>query len=124
MIIINISIQDQKKWKEKILKKMCGIIAIFNTDKETNPEEINKKALMQFQDQKERGIEGFGIIKIKEDKTIIIDRATEGHKFTYDIHQNPVKMIMVHHRIPTSSKNLIRQTHPISIDNSSLKYKY
>jgi predicted glutamine amidotransferase len=33
-------------------------------------------------------------------------------------------MIMLHHRMPTSSENKISQTHPILVNNGSLKHKY
>jgi glucosamine 6-phosphate synthetase-like amidotransferase/phosphosugar isomerase protein len=53
-----------------------------------------------------------------------IDRATEGYKFMWDIHQNPVRAMLLHHRIPTSSDNKLKQTHPFLVDNGSLQFKY
>ena len=101
---------------------MCGLIGAFNTGKEKTP--VNEAVLAQFEDQEARGIKGFGIMKIFDDFTYKIDRATEPHKFMWDIHQDPVSMIMMHHRIPTSTENKMAQTHPIIVDNGSLKYKY
>jgi predicted glutamine amidotransferase len=101
---------------------MCGIIGIFHAGE--RKETVNEIALNQFEDQHSRGMQGFGIIKINDDKTIKIDRATEGYKFLYDIHQDPVHGIIVHHRNPTSTENKIKQTHPIIVNNGSLQYKY
>lgn len=101
---------------------MCGLIGVFYTGK--NKKHVNEIALNQFEDQKERGINGFGIIKINDKMGYKIDRATEGYKFMWDIHHNPVRAVIVHHRIPTGSDNTLKQTHPIVVDNGSLKYKY
>lgn len=101
---------------------MCGIICAINTGTNTIP--VNDAVLLQFEDQKERGMNGFGIIKIKDEGTYKIDRATEGYKFMWDIHADPVRKMIIHHRTPTSSDNRINQTHPIVVDNGSLKYKY
>jgi predicted glutamine amidotransferase len=101
---------------------MCGIIGVFHTgDKK---EAVNQIVLDQFEDQQERGTKGFGIIKIDDKRNYKLDRATEGYKFMYDIHQDPVRCMIVHHRQPTSSDNKLAQTHPIVVDNGSLRYKY
>lgn len=101
---------------------MCGIIGFFRQGEQKQP--VNNAVLSQYEDQHLRGSKGFGIIKIGENKSYKIDRATEGYKFMYDIHQDPVKGMILHHRTPTSSDNLMNQTHPIEVDNGSLKYKY
>jgi hypothetical protein len=85
---------------------------------------VNNAVLDQFEDQHGRGTQGFGIIKIGESGEYKVDRATEGYKFIYDIHQDPVRGMIVHHRTPTSSNNFLNQTHPIEVDNGSLKHKY
>jgi len=101
---------------------MCGIICAVNSG--SNKKTINESVVLQFEDQKDRGVNGFGIIKINEDMGYKVERATEGYKFMYDIHQDLVRAMIVHHRIPTSSDNKIKQTHPILVDNGSLQYKY
>jgi len=101
---------------------MCGIIFVRSTSKDKKI--VNETALDIFENQRKRGTEGFGIVKIFADKTFKVDRATEGYKFMWDIHQDPVEMIMVHHRIPTSTPNLTGQTHPMFVSNGSLKYDY
>jgi glucosamine 6-phosphate synthetase-like amidotransferase/phosphosugar isomerase protein len=101
---------------------MCGIIFARKTGKDKTP--MNMKALDIFENQRKRGTEGFGIVKIFKDKTFKVDRATEGYKFMWDIHMDPVDTIMVHHRTPTSTPNLTDQTHPLHVSNGSLKYNY
>lgn len=101
---------------------MCGIIFARKTGKDKAP--MNMKALDIFENQRKRGTEGFGIVKIFKDKTFKVDRATEGYKFMWDIHMDPVDTIMVHHRTPTSTPNLTDQTHPLHVSNGSLKYNY
>lgn len=101
---------------------MCGIICAINTGKNALP--VNDSVIMQFEDQQNRGTNGFGIIKVLEDGTYKVDRATEGCKFMWDLHSDKVTKMIVHHRYPTSSANKIKQTHPMLVDNGSLKYKY
>lgn len=101
---------------------MCGIIGVIHTGENKTP--VNEIALNQFEEQKERGTNGFGIVKINDKMGYKVDRATEGYKFMWDIHQDPVRAMLVHHRIPTSSENRLKQTHPFLVDNGSLKFKY
>lgn len=101
---------------------MCGIIFAKSLDGKP----VNKVIAEQFEDQKSRGQEGFGIVLQKLDKTLDILRATQPLKFLVDLQTslNPSEMIMAHHRTPTSSPNLTGQTHPILVRNELLKYDY
>ena len=101
---------------------MCGLIGVFKTEK--GAVAVNEQALMQFEDQRKRGTEGFGIITIDPKMNVEVNRATEPYKFMWDIHNNLSSRIIVHHRTPTSTDNLIGQTHPITINDESLKYNY
>jgi len=103
---------------------MCGIIGAINIDSTLG--NVNEDIINQFQDQKTRGVEGFGAVIIKKDKTIQVKRATTETKLLVDLllEQNQSEMIIMHHRTPTSTPNKIGQTHPIETDNGSLKYKY
>lgn len=101
---------------------MCGIVGAFNTGEKPVP--VNEAVLCQFEDQKSRGTQGFGIIKIDKKGKYKVDRSTEGYKFMWDIHQDPVTKMIMHHRTPTSTDNLMGQTHPMFIENGSLKYNY
>lgn len=101
---------------------MCGLIAYFNINK--NKEKVHQELIEQYQDQKSRGMEGYGLITINESKKIKIFRATEPVKMLMDAYRNKERIMLLHHRNPTSSSNKINQTHPIEVDNPSLKYKY
>lgn len=109
---------------------MCGIIAGFNSSlknkgkQKKKTEKINQFIIDQYQDQCNRGTKGFGIIRITENGTIEIDRATQEMKFMLDLYLKPATMIIAHHRQPTSTDNKMDQTHPILISNPILKYDY
>lgn len=108
---------------------MCGIIASFRTQynkgkEKIKPGKVNQNIINQFEDQHSRGTEGFGIIKIDGNNKIKIDRACETAKFIIDLYGKPSKMIIAHHRKPTSTDNKLDQTHPIKISNECLKKDY
>lgn len=101
---------------------MCGIIGAFNFNK--NKETVNENVLNILQDQIQRGKEGFGVTMIGKNNKVETMRATIPAKAILDLYMNKAKMIVMHHRMPTSSENKISQTHPIEVDNNLLKYKY
>lgn len=104
---------------------MCGIIAAFNTaTKNQQPEDANEFIINQYQNQYSRGTEGFGIIRINEKQEIEIDRACEPTKFLIDLYLKKSKIIIAHHRHPTSTSNKINQTHPIVVKNGQLEHDY
>jgi predicted glutamine amidotransferase len=102
---------------------MCGIIGAFNIEKNSK-EPVNEYIVEQYQDQKSRGSDGFGVIFIQENGSYEVKRATESTKCLLDIYNNPASMIIMHHRIPTSSRNKMLQTHPMAVEDGSLKHKY
>jgi predicted glutamine amidotransferase len=101
---------------------MCGIVAAINQGKAKEP--VNQFIRDQFEDQKNRGISGFGAVVVNQDRTYTLYRATEPSSIHVDLALNKSRMIFFHHRTPTSSDNLISQTHPIFVSNESLKYDY
>ena len=104
---------------------MCGIIFSANFGK-TKEEPSNEWIVNQYQDQVRRGTNGFGVVFIQPDGTYKITRACEQTKILMDIYHkdNQAPIILMHHRFPTSSENKMMETHPIEVDNGSLKYKY
>jgi len=101
---------------------MCGIIAAFSTKEDENP--INQEIIDQFEDQQSRGTKGFGIISINPEKQIQVFKACEPYKFLLDLYFQKSKMLIVHHRTPTSSPNWIEQAHPIFVSNPALNFDY
>ena len=99
---------------------MCGIIGIINKDGKP----ANKWIVDQYQDQQARGTKGFGVILVDKNGDYLIHRATTEAKALLDLHYNEAPIIFMHHRWPTSSENKLQQTHPITINDGSLKHKY
>ncbi len=104
---------------------MCGIACAFGMGKKQK-EPVNRWIIDTLQDQLDRGMEGFGVIFIDNNLKVRVERATEISKALLDLYMpnNQVKMIVMHHRAPTSTENKLKQTHPIVVNNGSLKYKY
>ncbi len=107
---------------------MCGIIfgANIQQDKKTPAQPVNQWIGGQFEDQFSRGTQGFGLVFIKANGEHQIERACEPYKALMDLRdkKNQSPIILMHHRTPTSSQNKMQETHPILVDNGSLKYKY
>ena len=101
---------------------MCGIIFGANTG--IKKEAINDWVIMQYEDQEMRGSKGFGIVLVDNKGKYKVKRSTEGFKLMYDLHSEESQIMMMHHRMPTSTKNKMGQTHPMDINDGSLKYKY
>lgn len=104
---------------------MCGILMALN-DGKYQKDPVNRWIIDTFQDQLERGMEGFGIVFIDKNLKARVERATEISKSLLDLYMpnNQVRMIVMHHRAPTSTQNKLKQTHPLVVNNGSLKYKY
>lgn len=98
---------------------MCGIIAAFSKSME-----VNDFIIDQYENQYSRGEEGFGIIRIDGKKNVELDRACEPTKFMMDLYVKRSKMIIAHHRYPTSTDNQLDQTHPMALSNELLDYDY
>lgn len=104
---------------------MCGILVAINTNQgKIKALPVNEWILNQYEDQVDRGTEGFGIIMIDDKNKTTIKRATEPLKFLLDLNLYESTKIIAHHRHPTSTDNKIKQTHPIKVSNGSLKYDY
>ena len=112
---------------------MCGLIAAFNTAAKIGkgktlitlkPENVNSYIIDQYQEQSNRGQKGFGIIRIDSKNNVEIDRACESTKFLLDLYMKESKMIIAHHRQPTSTENKLGQTHPILVRNDILEHIY
>lgn len=100
---------------------MCGIVAAYNLKKN---KEVKDFILNLYQDQYSRGQEGFGIVSVNKTNKVTVTRATEPVKFLMDLKENNDPIIIAHHRKPTSTKNKLKQTHPIYVSNNKLKHDY
>lgn len=100
---------------------MCGLIGVFSTNEKTRANQI---ATNIYQDQFKRGSQGYGIIKINKSHKYEIKRSTEPFRFYYDLDKSNTNNIVVHHRNPTATPNLLSQTHPIFVTNDLLDKDY
>jgi hypothetical protein len=99
---------------------MCGIIGYISKQKKSD---AGRKIIEQYQDQHQRGTQGFGLISVHKDH-IDIERSTEPVKALLDARFSDAPVMMFHHRAPTSTDNKIRQTHPIVVSHDELKHDY
>lgn len=98
---------------------MCGII--FETSSRRN---VNEEISEMYEDQKHRGDEGFGLVKINAKRDFDLYRCEIESIFINKLFSKDSKTILVHHRTPTSTDNEREQTHPMIIDDQRLKYEY
>lgn len=102
---------------------MCGLIAYMgDTQTKKANEEARAKVIDQYEEQHARGQRGFGVVSIEGGK-VVIRRACEPVKFFFDIRDAKGSFFMVHHRLPTSTDNLLGQTHPIVVPMKDGKRK-
>jgi len=100
--------------------KMCGIIYY----KSFHPgKTVNSLVIRHYLMQKERGHEGFGFVGIANNK-IITCRATAEIGIVSYLNKYPLTEILFHHRMPTSTTNTIRTTHPIVISHPIYRHRY
>lgn len=75
---------------------------------------VNKGILKQFNAQKHRGTDGFGLF---DGKMMNIVKATREKKIKKWLKRYDSNLIMFHHRYPTSTANVKRAAHPFSTGN-------
>ncbi|MFC1713548.1 hypothetical protein ACFL6S_07770 [Candidatus Poribacteria bacterium] len=98
---------------------MCGIIYYKSFTGKT----VNRQVLKHYLKQKGRGYKGFGFVSISR-KRILTCRATKENGIRFYLKRYPLAEILFHHRLPTSTTNTIRTTHPIAISQPVYRHKY
>jgi len=100
--------------------KMCGIIYYkdFRSGKT-----VNHQVLNQYLKQKQRGHEGFGFVGISK-KNLLICRAIKEQGIKSHLRKYPLSEILFHHRMPTSTANTLKTTHPILVSRPLYQHKY
>lgn len=91
---------------------MCGIIYAKNL-KDAKP--VNSLIKLMYLNQKERGTEGYGFVGLSKD-TIDTHRALYERDLLACLEANEYDEILLHHRLPTSTKNTLPSTHPFIVD--------
>lgn len=100
---------------------MCGIVAKLSTQKQAA---VNLDIADQFDEQRSRGVKGFGFIGIDQEGYATVRRAREEPKILADLYKTDYPAIVFHHRLPTSTENTQRQTHPMYISADTLVHDY
>lgn len=106
---------------------MCGIITAIQLNNHKSFDPIDR-VLSGFENQRERGVDGFGYVAIT-DGVLIYDRFKTEEKMKEglkNLREKKPKMLFFHHRKPTSSSAPVtaQACHPIMIEDDSLKHSY
>jgi len=99
---------------------MCGIIGYIS---KLDKPDTGKRIIEQYQDQFDRGVKGFGVMSLTQQR-FKIERATEPIKALLDTKFLTSKIAIFHHRQPTSTDNKLAQTHPIKVSHDELDSDY
>lgn len=100
---------------------MCGLIGIINT----RGGEVQQDFILdQYDEQKGRGSQGFGLIRAEENVPIKLRRSTEPMKAMVEVTRAWEPILLFHHRFPTSTPNSHDQTHPMLITHNELAFDY
>lgn len=86
---------------------MCGIVYKHNYDK-SKP--VNNDVLQQFDKQRRRGTQGFGVFDGQHHK--MFKSAREDEILDY-LCKHDSNMLLFHHRLPTSTINVAQAAHPV-----------
>lgn len=96
---------------------MCGIVYLESFD--GTP--VNNGILDQFDAQRHRGVEGFGLFDGQE---LNIVRTTTEDKMLKWLVKYDSNLLLFHHRFPTSTKNTKRTAHPFATKKYFGKRQY
>lgn len=100
---------------------MCGIIFIHKTDNTY----ADTMVVRRYENQKNRGYQGFGYIALDAEKRIVSWKQAKSSKDIENfLYEECSASILFHHRFPTSTPNVIEATHPIQVSNPLLSHDY
>ena len=99
---------------------MCGIIYAKNL---VDNYPVNNLVKILYQNQKDRGQQGFGFVGLLASR-IDIYRATNEKGITTYLNQYQYDELIFHHRLPTSTENTLKSTHPFIIEIENKKYYF
>lgn len=96
---------------------MCGIITLYNFKAN-----IDTAAILDlYEDQKSRGSDGFGFSYLTKTGAVRTRRFVDEAETFFQLSKVRSRLVMFHHRFPTSTRNVAVQNHPI---NNDRHYKY
>ena len=99
---------------------MCGIISVKNL---RDNRSVNGIVRILYQNQKERGQLGFGFVGLNA-RRIDTYRATHEKGILKYLDGNEYDEIIFHHRLPTSTENTLKSTHPFIVDMDDKRYYF
>jgi len=99
---------------------MCGIL--YGKRSDNFP--VAKSLLKRYDKQRNRGIQGFGYISIKDGVVTDVVRTLTEFEMERKLKDEVSDEILLHHRYPTSTPNIIEATHPIVVKNDILEHDY
>lgn len=98
---------------------MCGIVGAFHWKKSAG--DANDWVKEQFSDQISRGTEGFGMLLFRKSSPVRVIRNTHIAGAFVDLKLDRAPGVLFHHRHPTSTPNMMWQTHPLFVSHAELK---
>jgi len=99
---------------------MCGIICAKNL-KDNHP--VNNLVKVLYENQKERGQEGFGFVGMSKGQIGVYQATSERGIMGY-IDKNQYDEVIFHHRLPTSTHNTLRSAHPFVVEIGDKRYYF
>ena len=99
---------------------MCGIIYAKNL---IGNHPVNNLVKILYQNQKDRGQQGFGFVGLSA-KRIGIYRAISEKGIMKYLSECQYDEIIFHHRFPTSTQNTLKSTHPFVIEMGDKRYYF
>lgn len=101
---------------------MCGIIYAKNL-KDKTP--VNSLIKLMYLNQKARGMQGYGFVGLDK-HNVATHRALDEKDLLAQLEANVYDEILLHHRLPTSTKNTLPGTHPfvVCIDRRRLYFTH
>jgi hypothetical protein len=99
---------------------MCGIISVKNL-RDNRP--VNGIVRILYENQRERGQLGFGFVGLNA-RRIDTYRATDEKGILKYLDGNEYDEIIFHHRLPTSTENTLKSTHPFVVAMDDRRYYF
>jgi predicted glutamine amidotransferase len=88
---------------------------------DSNP--VNQLVKLMYFNQKQRGHEGYGFIGLNR-RQLATYRSTTEKKFLGLLDKHVYDEVILHHRLPTSTKNTLATTHPFVITGHGKRYYF
>ena len=97
---------------------MCGIVTVYSPKKAVSPVIVKRYYLQQ----RKRGYDGFGFAYLTKAGNLRVKRFEMEANCFFALSKVRSKLVMLHHRFPTSTANNQHQNHPISCKTEKARY--